>query len=103
MHPAPPPAPSQSSNPRKREFLEYAVAGLDEQSRRGKFNAAYREDDRKFMRFLIPRGKRVLELGCGTGELLCSAATVLRRRRRLRRQNHRDGQDAAPRSQLCPG
>ena len=39
---------------------------------RRKFNAAYREDDRKFMRFLIPPGKRVLELGCGRGELLAA-------------------------------
>ena len=41
-----------------------------EQYRRGKFNTAYREDDQKFMRFLVPPGKRVLELGCGRGELL---------------------------------
>src|SRR5258708_5192614 len=44
----------------------------DELDRPGKFNAAYREDDRKFMRFLIPPGKRVLELGCGRGELLAA-------------------------------
>src|SRR4030088_12993 len=69
---------AQSANPpkldnlRKREFLEYVEANLNEQDRRGKFNAAYREDDRKFMRFLIPPGKRVLELGCGRGELLAA-------------------------------
>ena len=57
---------------RKREFLEYVEASLNEQDRRGKFNAAYREDDRRFMRFLIPPGKRVLELGCGRGELLAA-------------------------------
>ncbi|MES2195531.1 MAG: glycosyltransferase [Pseudomonadota bacterium] len=60
------------SNPRKREFQAYVEAGLNEQDRRRKFNAAYREDDRKFMRFLIPPGKRVLELGCGSGELLAA-------------------------------
>jgi SAM-dependent methyltransferase len=64
--------PPQFGNLRKREFLEYAEASLNEQDRRGKFNAAYREDDRKFMRFLIPPGKRVLELGCGRGELLAA-------------------------------
>ena len=64
--------PRQLGNLRKREFLEYADANLNEQDRRGKFNAAYREDDRKFMRFLIPPGKRVLELGCGEGELLAA-------------------------------
>src|SRR5882757_11325226 len=59
-------------NLRKREFLEYAEDDLNNGDRRGKFNAAYREDDRKFMRFLIPPGKRVLELGCGRGELLAA-------------------------------
>ena len=29
-------------------------------------------DDRKFMQFLIPPGKRVLELGCGRGDLLAA-------------------------------
>src|ERR1019366_1727554 len=64
--------PPQFGNLRKREFLEYVEASANEQDRRGKFNAAYREDDRKFMRFLIPPGKRVLELGCGRGELLAA-------------------------------
>jgi SAM-dependent methyltransferase len=66
------PATFLQSNPRKREFQAYVEAGLNEQDRRRKFNAAYREDDRKFMRFLIPPGKRVLELGCGSGELLAA-------------------------------
>src|SRR5882672_12043845 len=64
--------PPQSGNLRKREFLEYGEANLNEQDRGGKYNAAYREDDRKFMRFLIPPGKRVLELGCGRAELLAA-------------------------------
>src|SRR5258707_4904706 len=70
MNLAQPPVPLQIGNLRKREFQEYVEANLNEQDGRGKFNAAYREDDRKFMRFLIPPGKRVLELGCGRGELL---------------------------------
>jgi SAM-dependent methyltransferase len=70
MNLAPGAVPPQLSNLRKREFLEYAETNLDELDRGGKFNAAYREDDRKFMRFLIPPGKRVLELGCGRGDLL---------------------------------
>jgi SAM-dependent methyltransferase len=65
-------SPPQLGNLRKREFLEHSELTLDQQDRRGKFNAAYREDDRKFMRFVIPPGKRVLELGCGQGELLAS-------------------------------
>ncbi|MBX9845991.1 MAG: glycosyltransferase [Xanthobacteraceae bacterium] len=33
-------------------------------------NRAYYDDDRRFMRFLIPKGGRVLDVGCGNGELL---------------------------------
>ena len=33
-------------------------------------NSAYYADDRSYMRFVVPEGARVLELGCGTGELL---------------------------------
>ena len=72
MNLAPTAVQPQFGNLRKREFLEYAEANLNEQDRRAKFNASYREDDRKFMRFLIPPGKRVLELGCGRGDLLAA-------------------------------
>ena len=33
-------------------------------------NSGYYADDRRYMRFVIPEGAHVLELGCGTGELL---------------------------------
>jgi SAM-dependent methyltransferase len=62
----------QLSSPRKRSLLEDFEARGGEQYRDGKFNATYRKDDRKFMQFLIPTGKRVLELGCGQGELLAA-------------------------------
>lgn len=52
--------------------MEYAKSGLGKQDGPNQFNAAYREGDRKFMRFLVPPGKRVLELGCGQGELLAA-------------------------------
>lgn len=34
------------------------------------WNAYYYEEDYRYMRFLIPQGLRVLDLGCGTGRLL---------------------------------
>ena len=35
-------------------------------------NAAYYDDDRRYFGFIIPPGARVLDLGCGTGNLLAS-------------------------------
>ena len=61
----------QLGNLRKSEFREYTEASLD-QGGRSWFNAAYRDADLKFMQFLIPAGKRVLELGCGRGDLLAA-------------------------------
>jgi SAM-dependent methyltransferase len=63
---------AQPTSRRKRSLLDAFEASAGEQYRGGKFNTAYREDDFRFMRFLIPAGKRVLELGCGSGELLAA-------------------------------
>src|SRR3978361_699188 len=72
MNPTLPAISSLSGNARKRQLLEQIEARLDEQERWRQFNAAYHDDDRKFMRFLIPPGKRVLELGCGSGRMLAA-------------------------------
>ena len=37
-------------------------------------NAYYYDDDRSYMRFLVPEKLRVLELGCGNGQLLAALA-----------------------------
>jgi SAM-dependent methyltransferase len=71
MNTSPSAAPPQPGNPRKTEFRRYFEANL-EADRPNRFNAAYRDGDLKFMRFLIPPGKRVLELGCGRGDLLAA-------------------------------
>jgi ubiquinone/menaquinone biosynthesis C-methylase UbiE len=57
---------------RKRDLLKHFESNWDELDRWREFNSAYHEDDRKFMQFLIPPGKRVLELGCGRGDLLAA-------------------------------
>ncbi len=62
----------QLSSQRKRDLLDHFEANGDELDRWREFNVAYHEDDRKFMKFLIPPGKRVLELGCGRGDLLAA-------------------------------
>src|SRR6185312_1427102 len=72
MNLAPPSASLPLANPRKQKLMQEIEASLDEAERWRKINEAYHADDIKFMRFLIPPGKRVLELGCGTGELLAA-------------------------------
>jgi len=47
---------SDSSAPARREWLQRA--------------AYFHEEDVRYLKFLIPEGARVLELGCGTGDLL---------------------------------
>src|ERR1700727_1785477 len=57
---------------RKRDLVDHFEANSDELASWREFNAVYHDDDFKFMRFLIPPGKRVLELGCGRGDLLAA-------------------------------
>jgi SAM-dependent methyltransferase len=57
---------------RKRILRDQAEASAGEQFLGGKYNASYRDDDLKFTQFLIPPGKRVLELGCGRGDMLAT-------------------------------
>src|SRR4030081_1343354 len=65
----------QLSSQRKRDLLDHFESNGDELYRWREFNAAYHQDVRKFMQFLIPPGKRVLELGCGRGDLLAALKT----------------------------
>ncbi|MDT4740721.1 glycosyltransferase [Bradyrhizobium sp. WYCCWR 12699] len=55
---------------RKRELLQHVESTADVQEDWRKLNSAYYESDRSFVRFLIPSGQRVLEVGCGRGDLL---------------------------------
>jgi ubiquinone/menaquinone biosynthesis C-methylase UbiE len=62
----------EHASQRKRDLLEHVEVQARQTDEGRNFNAAYRADDRKFMQFLIPPGKRVLELGCGRGDLLAA-------------------------------
>jgi ubiquinone/menaquinone biosynthesis C-methylase UbiE len=67
------PSPSpQLHDQRKRDLLAYFEADNGRQDKPTRFNAAFRKADLDFMKFLIPPGKRILELGCGSGDLLAA-------------------------------
>jgi SAM-dependent methyltransferase len=59
-------------NARKQAIREHADRVAPERGRWIEKNRFYYEDDYRFMRFLIPKGSRILDLGCATGELLAA-------------------------------
>jgi SAM-dependent methyltransferase len=54
----------------KRAVFESAERMANERDAWIEKNAAYYRDDLRYLRFIIPEGARVLDLGCGTGSLL---------------------------------
>ncbi len=58
------------SHARKDAILDHANRIATERQHWIARNAAFYRDDRNYMKFLIPKGVRVLDLGCGTGDLL---------------------------------
>src|SRR5436853_4804928 len=67
-----PPFLPEYASQRKRDLLKHVEAQAGQTDEGRNFNSAYRADDLKFMQFLIPPGKRILELGCGRGDLLAA-------------------------------
>lgn len=59
-----------TSSPRKDTIRSHFDRLADTRDRWIGRNRAYYEDDRKYTKFLVPEGARVLEIGCGTGDLL---------------------------------
>jgi SAM-dependent methyltransferase len=57
---------------RKREIRTQADASAPERREWLKRGAFFHQEDLLYLRFLIPEGARVLELGCGTGDLLAA-------------------------------
>src|SRR5262245_27416577 len=59
---------------RKQEVRRLADASAPERRKWLERGAFLHDEDLRYLKFLIPPGARVLELGCGTGELLASLA-----------------------------
>lgn len=57
---------------RKQAVLEHTEQFVGRRAEWLEKNAYFHREDQRYLRFLIPEGKRVLELGCGTGESLAS-------------------------------
>jgi len=64
------PETGRAASPRKRQILAQAERLAPVRDRWIRRNRYFFEEDQRYLRFLIPRGKRVLELGSGTGDLL---------------------------------
>ncbi len=55
---------------RKESVRQMADRMAEERDRWIERNKTYYQDDYSYMRFLVPEGKKILDLGCGTGRLL---------------------------------
>ena len=62
--------PDASISERKTRIRELADRLAPERNSWIRRNSYYYEQDYRYMRFLVPEGLRVLDLGCGTGRLL---------------------------------
>lgn len=61
-----------SVNPRKRRIRDHYDRYAKSRTRWIERNGYFYSEQYRYLRFLVPEGKRVLELGCGTGELLAA-------------------------------
>ena len=65
-------SPASTLSPRIARVLELAQRLAPERNRWIERNAFFYGQDEKYMRFLVPEGLRVLDLGCGTGRMLAA-------------------------------
>lgn len=63
-------AAAPRANARKAAILDHANKIAPDRQQWIARNRSFYRDDRDYMKFLIPKGARVLDLGCGTGDLL---------------------------------
>ena len=59
-------------SPHKIAIRKWANRLAPERDRWIRKNAYFHENDHDYMRFLVPEGLKVLDLGCGTGRLLAA-------------------------------
>lgn len=59
-------------SPRKQAIRDHADKFARDRTSWIDRNRFFYEEDYNYLRFLVPEGKRVLELGCGTGDLLAA-------------------------------
>lgn len=63
---------STALNSRKQKVRAASDAAAPQRRKWRERNAFFHEEDLRYLRFLIPPGSRVLEIGCGTGDLLAA-------------------------------
>ncbi len=64
--------PERSTSRRKREIRELAERLAPERDQWIERNRFYYEEDERYLKFLVPTGQRILDLGCSTGRLLAA-------------------------------
>src|SRR6516164_8696086 len=64
--------PSPPLSPRKEEIRRWSDATASQHAEWRQHAAFFHSEDLHYLKFLIPEGMRVLELGCSTGELLAA-------------------------------
>ena len=86
----------QNISSRKRAILDHSERIAPQRQLFRRKAAFFHAEDLRYLKFLIPEGLRVLEIGCGTGDVLAALKPSYRRRPRLQPGHDRAGESVAP-------